>query len=142
MPYFLQPCNPILGLRIWFVVLIFLTYYPQYIPFAFHILLLRNIFLYRIDKIKSDSETVTELQERRNARGGDSVDSEPVEDGAANNEATLGWITTVTNILPLPDHTKNTLRWAQNLLGGKETPRQPPPSHSFTAPIRPREITD
>jgi len=97
---------------IWFIILISLTYYPGYIPTAFHLLLLRTIFLHRVDKIKSDSEEVVEMQERRNA-------GSAVEEDNDKKEATLGWITSVTKILPIPAHTVDTLRWLQNLLGGK-----------------------
>ena len=89
----------------WFGILVGLTYYPGYIPAAFHLLLLYGLFLNRVDKIKHDSEAIANRQHARNAKESSMEEEE--------RAATLGWIGSVTNVLPLPKSTTKMLQGVQ-----------------------------
>jgi len=100
---------------IWLGILIGLTYAPGYIPSAFHLLLLHTLFLNRVDQIRQESEALSSRQQERNAKAGQGSSGQQGEEEA--KAATLGWIGTVTNILPIPTSTITTLRGLQAKLG-------------------------
>ena len=102
---------------IWLGILIGLTYAPGYIPSAFHLLLLQTLFLNRVDQIRQESEALSSRQQERNAKAGQGSSGQQGEEEEVAKATTLGWIGTVTNILPIPTSTIKTLRGLQAKLG-------------------------
>ena len=102
---------------IWLGILIGLTYAPGYIPSAFDLLLLQTLFLNRVDQIRQESEALASLQQERNAKAGQGSSGQQGKEEEEAKAATLGWIGTVTNILPIPKSTIKTLRGLQAKLG-------------------------
>lgn len=94
-----------------------LTYAPGYIPSAFHLLLLQTLFLNRVDQIRQESEALSSRQQERNAKAGQGSSGQQGEEEEVAKATTLGWIGTVTNILPIPTSTIKTLRGLQAKLG-------------------------
>ena len=94
---------------IWLGILIGLTYALGYIPSPFHLLLLRTLFLNRVDQIRQESEALSSRQQERNAKAGQGTRSSGQQgEEEEAKAATLGWIGTVTNILPIPKSTIKT----------------------------------
>jgi hypothetical protein len=77
---------------------------------------LQTIFLARVAKIKEESEAqCLTLSSKNSGLGGGKVKEE--RDQEEKEAATLGWIGSVTNWLPMPAATVENCRWAQNTLG-------------------------
>jgi len=93
----------------WFVlaVLVWLTYYPTLIPAAFHLLILRVLFLNYVEMIGKKAL----------ARKIEMADDEDEEVEDIKENATLGWVGSVTTFLPIPASTQESLRGVQNSLG-------------------------